>query len=100
MLRQPAVALAVVLYAAHDDPARVRRTLRVPHDAEPVRKAIDAAQVVHDRARRYHQQRPEIARYRTLKQPIRRSADTTLPRCNPSTPHTTEKARRGSCDPR
>jgi len=101
MLRQPVVVLAVILYAAHDDPARVRLTPRVPHHAEPVHKAIDAAQMVHDRPRRYHQRRPEIARYpRTLKQPMPRSADTTLPRCNPSTPRTTEKARCGSCGSR
>ena len=52
MLRQSVVALAVIVYAAHNDPAGVRLTLRVPHDAEPVRKAVDAAQMVHDRPRR------------------------------------------------
>jgi hypothetical protein len=50
VLGQPVVSSAVTLYAADDDPGRVRLTLRTPHDAEPVRQALHAAQMVHDRA--------------------------------------------------
>jgi hypothetical protein len=42
------IAAPVVLDAAYDDAARVRLALPVAHDAESVRQAIHAAQVVHD----------------------------------------------------
>ena len=46
---EPVVAAAVILDAADDDPGHVRLALRVPHDAERVGQAIDAAQLVHGR---------------------------------------------------
>ena len=45
-LRQPVLAAPVILDPAHDDAGHVRQALPVPHDAEGVRKAIDAGQMV------------------------------------------------------